>query len=160
MKLLSCVRLLVTPWTAAYQAPPSMGFSRQVYWSRVPLPSLLVHPKTLEFCIFLFFIQLWWHHSCFHILECHSWVSCFCSITKSCPTLQSRELQYARLPCPLPSRRVCSDSYPLSQWRHPTISSSVTPSLLALNLSQNQRLFQWVGSSHQVAKVLELQLQH
>ena len=31
--------VLVTPWTAAYQAPPSMGFSRQVYWSGVPLPS-------------------------------------------------------------------------------------------------------------------------
>ena len=38
-KLLSCVRLLATPWTAAYQAPPSMGFSRQEYWSWVPLPS-------------------------------------------------------------------------------------------------------------------------
>ena len=36
---LSCVRLLVTPWTTAYQAPPSMGFSRQEYWSGVPLPS-------------------------------------------------------------------------------------------------------------------------
>ena len=33
MKSLSCVRLLATPWTAAYQAPPSMGFSRQEYWS-------------------------------------------------------------------------------------------------------------------------------
>ena len=30
----------MTPWTAAYQAPPSMGFSRQEYWSGVPLPSL------------------------------------------------------------------------------------------------------------------------
>ena len=39
VKLLSRVRLLVTPWTAAYQAPPSMGFSRQEYWSGVPLPS-------------------------------------------------------------------------------------------------------------------------
>ena len=39
MKSLSRVRLLVTPWTAAYQAPPSMGFSRQEYWSGVPLPS-------------------------------------------------------------------------------------------------------------------------
>ena len=39
MKLLSLVRLLATPWTAAYQAPPSMGFSRQEYWSGVPLPS-------------------------------------------------------------------------------------------------------------------------
>ena len=37
-KSLSCVRLFVTPWTAAYQAPPSMGFSRQEYWSGVPLP--------------------------------------------------------------------------------------------------------------------------
>ena len=41
VKLLSCVRLLATPWTAAYQAPPSMGFSRQEYWSGVPLPSPL-----------------------------------------------------------------------------------------------------------------------
>ena len=39
MKSLSHVRLLVTPWTAAFQAPPSMGFSRQEYWSGVPLPS-------------------------------------------------------------------------------------------------------------------------
>ena len=39
VKLLSCVRLLATPWTEAYQAPPSMGFSRQEYWSGVPLPS-------------------------------------------------------------------------------------------------------------------------
>ena len=40
VKSLSCVRLLVTPWTAAHQAPPSMGFSRQEYWSGVSLPSL------------------------------------------------------------------------------------------------------------------------
>ena len=39
VKLLSRVRLFSTPWTTAYQAPPSMGFSRQEYWSGVPLPS-------------------------------------------------------------------------------------------------------------------------
>ena len=39
VKSLSHVWLLTTPWTAAYQAPPSMGFSRQEYWSGVPLPS-------------------------------------------------------------------------------------------------------------------------
>ena len=39
MGSLSHVRLLATPWTAAYQAPPSMGFSRQEYWSGVPSPS-------------------------------------------------------------------------------------------------------------------------
>ena len=38
-KSLSRVLLLATPWTAAHQAPPSMGFSRQEYWSGVPLPS-------------------------------------------------------------------------------------------------------------------------
>ena len=41
VKSLSRVRLLATPWTAAYQAPPSVGFSRQEYWSGVPLPSQL-----------------------------------------------------------------------------------------------------------------------
>ena len=39
VKSLSCVQLFTTPWTAAHQAPPSMGFSRQEYWSGVPLPS-------------------------------------------------------------------------------------------------------------------------
>ena len=39
VKSLSRVRVLATPWTAAYQAPPSMGLSRQEYWSGVPLPS-------------------------------------------------------------------------------------------------------------------------
>ena len=39
VKSLSRAWLLVTPWTGAYQAPPSMGFSRQEYWSGVPLPS-------------------------------------------------------------------------------------------------------------------------
>ena len=39
VKSLSRVRLLATPWTAAHQAPPSMGFARQEYWSGVPSPS-------------------------------------------------------------------------------------------------------------------------
>ena len=38
-KSFSCVWLLATPWTAAYQSPPSMGFSRQEYWSGLRLPS-------------------------------------------------------------------------------------------------------------------------
>ena len=40
VKMFSRVQLLATPWTAAYQAPPSVGFSRQEYWSGVPLPPL------------------------------------------------------------------------------------------------------------------------
>ena len=39
LKLLSRVRLFATPWTVAYQAPPSMGFFRQEYWSGLPVPS-------------------------------------------------------------------------------------------------------------------------
>ena len=44
---LSRVWLVATPWIAAYQAPPSMGFSRQEYWSGVPLPSPILCTKTL-----------------------------------------------------------------------------------------------------------------
>ena len=39
MSEVSRVRLFATPWTVAYQAPPSMGFSRQEYWSGLPFPS-------------------------------------------------------------------------------------------------------------------------
>ena len=69
-------------------------------------------------------------------------------------------LQHTRLPCPSPSPRVCSNSCPLSRWWHPTVSCSAPLSPLAFNLCQHQGLFQWVSSSHRVAKVLELQLQH
>ena len=48
VKSLSRGRLLATPWTAAHQAPPSMGFSRQEYWSGVPLPSPNVRPETIK----------------------------------------------------------------------------------------------------------------
>ena len=46
VKSLSHVRLLATPWTAAHKAPPSMGFSRQEYWSGVPLPSPISLPDS------------------------------------------------------------------------------------------------------------------
>ena len=54
VKLLSRALLLATPWTAAYQAPLSMGFSRQEYWSGVPLPSpvfLLVFFKLILYTL-------------------------------------------------------------------------------------------------------------
>ena len=47
VKSLSRAQLFATPWTAAYQAPPSMGFSRQEYWSGLPLPSLYEARTTL-----------------------------------------------------------------------------------------------------------------
>ena len=51
--LLSCVRLFAIPWSAAYQAPPCMGFSRQEYWSGVPSPSsspFAIHLKLPQHC--------------------------------------------------------------------------------------------------------------
>ena len=56
VKSLSRVRPLATPWTAAYQVPPSMGFSRQEYWNGVPLPSLL------DIFRMFFFVLLWKSH--------------------------------------------------------------------------------------------------
>ena len=70
-------------------------------------------------------------------------------------------LQHARLPSPSPTPGACSNSCPLHQWCHPTISSSVTPFSSCLqpfpasgSFSVSQFFY------HQVAKVLELQLQH
>ena len=67
-------------------------------------------------------------------------------------SLQPHGLQHDRLPCPSLSPRVCSVSYPFGQWCCLTISP--------FNLSQHLGLFQWVGSSHHVARVVGFQLQH
>ena len=59
VKSLSRVGLLATPWTAAYQAPPSMGFSRQEYWSGVPLPSPWARLSALFPFYLLWKIEVW-----------------------------------------------------------------------------------------------------
>ena len=82
----------------------------------------------------------------------------YCSVAQLCLTPQPHGLQHARLLCPSLSPRVCSNSCPLTC--HPTISSSAIPFPPALNLSQYRGLFWWVSSYHQMAKILELQLQH
>ena len=120
VKVKSCsrVQLFVTPWTAAYQAPPSMGFSRQEYWSGG-------------------------------------------SVGQSCPTL--RDPMNHSTPG-LPVRHQLPEFTQTHVHRvrdaiqpsHPLLS----PSPAAPNPSQHQGLFQWVNSSHEVAKVLEFQLQH
>ena len=58
VKLLSRVRLLATPWTVAHQAPPSMGFSRQEYWSGVPLPSPILPVRYNQKPLLLFSLQV------------------------------------------------------------------------------------------------------
>ena len=66
----------------------------------------------------------------------------FNSVAQLCPTLcDPTDRSTPGLPCPSPAPGVYSKSCPLSQWCHPTISSSVVPSPPALNLSQHQGLF-------------------
>ena len=96
----------------------------------------------------------------YHFFLSFNVVCCCCLVTQLCHPLQTHGLQHARLPCPSPSPGVCSNSCSLSQWWHPTISSSVIPYPPAFDLPQHQSVFQCVSSLHQVAKVLELQLQH
>ena len=116
---------LVTPRPVACQAPLSMGFSRQEYWSGLPcpspedLPDLGTEPRspTLEADSLLT-----------EPIGKPQWASVqFSSVAQSCPTLRPHESQHARPPCPSPTPRVHSNPRPLSWWCHPTISSSVVP---------------------------------
>ena len=76
-------------------------------------------------------------------------------------TLWLHRRQHARPPCPSPTPRACSNSCLLSRWCHPTIPSSVIPfSSCLLFFSHHEGLFKWVNYLHQVAQVLEFQLQH
>ena len=65
-------------------------------------------------------------------------------------------LQHTRPPCPSPTPGVYSNAYPLSWW----VIQLLSPSPPAFSLSQHQGLLKWVSSLHQMAKVLEFQLQH
>ena len=98
LKSLSPVWLFTTPRTAVYQAPPSMGFPRQEYWSGLPLPSPPYSTQSVQFS---------------------------CSVVSD--SLRPHESQHTRPPCPSPTPGVHSDSRPSSQWCHPAISSSVIP---------------------------------
>ena len=116
---LSCPTL-VTPWTIACQAPLSMGFSRQEYWTGLPFPSprdlpdpgiepgspaLQADPSPFE----LQFSSVQFSRS---VVSDSLW---------------PHESQHARPPCPSPTPGAHSDSRPSSQWCHPAISFSVIP---------------------------------
>ena len=74
-------------------------------------------------------------------------------------SLWPHRLQHIRLPCSSLSPTVYSNACPLSWWCYLTISSSAILFSFAFFFSQHQGLFQWISSSHQIAKVSELQLQ-
>ena len=122
------------------------GSPRIVEWTAYPFSSRSSQPRnwTRDSCIAGRFFTNWAIRKAFS----HSVVS---------NSLQPHGLEHARLPCLSPTPGACPNSCPLSRWYHPIISSPVVPFSSCL---QHQGLFQGVNSSHQVAKVLELQLQH
>ena len=76
VKSLSRVWLLATPWTAAYQAPPSMGLSRQEYWSGVPLPSPnFMAAVTFLQCFTIIFLKKEWGTDTHYNMD-QSWKHC------------------------------------------------------------------------------------
>ena len=88
-----------------------------------------------------------------HLLSVVFWRFLF-SYSVMSNSLRPHGLQHSRLPCPSPSPGICSNSCPLNQWYHPTISSSVIP-FSCLQSIPASGSFPWDSSSHQVAKVLE-----
>ena len=82
------------------------------------------------------------------------------SLSVTSDSLQPHGWQLARPLCPLPTPGGSSNAHPLSRWHHPVISSSVVPFFSHLQSFSASGYFQWVNSLHQVAKLLEFQLQH
>ena len=112
----------------------------------------------LEFVLFSH--KLWYLKETYSDNEIRYMTSVQFSHSVMSDSLWPHGLQHASFPCPSPNPGAYSNSCPLSQWCHPTISSSVIPFSLHLQSFQHQGLFQWISSSHQVAEVLEFQLQH
>ena len=130
VKSLSFVWLLVTPWTAVYQGPPPMGFSRQEYWSGVPLPSPMEYIS-------------------FRSVQSLSRVRLF-----STPWIAARQASLFITNSRSSLKLTSIQSVMPSSHLNPLSS----PSPPAFNPSQHQSLFQWVNTLHEVAKVLEFQL--
>ena len=159
---LNHVWLFATPWIVACQTPSSIGFSRQEHWSGLPFPSPgdLSYPRIKHISPALagrFFTTepLGKPH-----LGC-SCCSCCCSVAKMCLTLCNTMV------CSVPGVPVLHYFTEFAQTYVHRVSDTIQPSQPlsppsppALNLSHHQGLFQWVSSSHQVAKGLEFQLQH
>ena len=143
------------PWTVAHQAPLSMEFSRQEYDSELsfPSPSDLPNPR-----IELRSPAL--QEDSLPSEPLGKLSAQFSSVAQSFDFLWPHVLQHSWPPYPSPTPGTCSNSCPLSWWCHLTTSSSFAPFSSCPQSFQHQGLFQWVNSSHQVAKVLDLQLQH
>ena len=148
------VRLFMTPWTTAYQAPPAMGFSRQEYWSVVPLPSPILWLEGGKYFMLRGKDKIWQRHGQWVVKTFCRFQLLSCVLLFATPWTAARQVFLSSTVCWSLLKFMSIESW----WylSHPPPS----PSLFALNVFQHQGLFQWVSSSHQVAKVMELQLQH
>ena len=164
---------------AAHQAPLSLGFSRQEHWSGLPFPSPMHESEKWKWSHSVV-SDLQWPHGLQPTRLLHPWdfpgkstgVGCHCllriytlssvqfsSVTQSCPTLCNL-MNHSTLGLPVHHHLpefTQTQVHPVSDAIQPSHPLS-SPSPPAPNPSQHQSLFQWVNSSHQVAKVLEFQL--
>ena len=123
-----------------------------LWFFQIPMTILLLYGNKFS-CLFWSFLLHWIQSAV--LLFCH------CSVTQSCPTLSDP------MDCSRPGFCVFYHLLDVVQTHVHLVGDAIqpsqpllSPSTPALNLSQNQGLFQWVSSLHQVAKVLEFQLQH
>ena len=154
----SHVQFCVAPWTAACQATLSMGFSRQEYWSGLPLPSPgnLPNPGIKSTS-----------------LKSNGLVGVFFTTSNNSDQFSSVQL-LSHIPFFVTPRTAAGQAslsitnfqgftqthvHWVGDANQPSCPLS-SPSPPAFNIFQYQGLFKWVSSSHQVAKVLEFQLQH
>ena len=152
--------ILGNPWTVAHQAPLSFTISQSlsnscplIRWCYLTISSSAAY---FPFCLQSFsatgsFPKSWLFASDGQSIGASTSASVQFSPSVGSNSFRPHGLQHTRPPCPSPITEVYSNSCPLS------LSS---PSPLAFNRSQHQGLFKWVSSSHQVAKLLEFQLQH
>ena len=137
---------------------PGISQARILEWVAISysgdLPDPAIEPTSSEFSC----IDRW---ILFHLRSPYELYSCCCSVPKSCLTLWI-PIDFSRPGFPV-LQYFLGFAQTHVHWVGDAIQPShplSPPSPPALNLSQHQGLFQWVGSSHQVSKVLELQLQH
>ena len=156
--------LFATPWTVTHQVPLSMGFSRQEYWSGLPFPTPGNFPDPgaepdLLHC----------RQTCYHLSHQGRWNlggGLFFNfvVIQSLSPVWLILIPWTTAPPGFPVLHYLLEFVQthvlwvsdVNQPSHPLAS----PSPPSLNLSRHQGLFQWIRSSHQGAKVLELQLQH
>ena len=148
VQLLSHVQLFTTSWTIERQASLSLNNSQSLL--KLMSNKLVMPPDCLILCRPLLppsifsSIRVFSNESVLPIRSPKYWRFSF---STSLPGLSTTPRAY-------------SNSCPSSQWYHPTLSFSVVPFSSRLQSFPAQGLFQWVSSLHQVAKVLEFQLQH